>query len=65
MTAEHILRQNAGKQPAEIVNALLRAGFAVVPLDPPPGTEGARMLRASKPFPDQWRAQVEQARVKL
>lgn len=65
MTAEHVLRQNAGKQPAEIVNALLRAGFAVVPLDPPAGTEGARFLTIHKPFNVQWPAMVEQARVRL
>lgn len=65
MTPESILRKNAGKQPAEIVNALYRAGFALVPLYPPAGTEGARMLSIHKSFDVQWAKMVDQARVRL
>jgi hypothetical protein len=64
VTALTIIQANVGKRPEEIVNALYRGGFAVVPLKAGPGVEGARMLTGSKPFADQWRAMVDQARVR-
>ena len=65
MTAEHILRTNSGKQPAEIVNALLRGGFAIVPVEMSVAMQGRRSLAIHKPIPDQWAAVVEEGRVKL
>ena len=64
MNALNVIQANIGKRPEEIVNALYRAGVAVVPIVAQPGTEGARMLTISKPFPEQWRAMCDQARVK-
>ena len=65
MTAEHILRTNSGKQPAEIVNALLRGGFAIVPVEMSLAMQGRRSLTIHKSIPERWTAIVEEGRVKL
>jgi hypothetical protein len=64
MTAFNVLSDNVGKRPEEIVNALYRAGFAVVPLAAVPGTEGTRILNITKPFAEIFEKCVEHARVK-
>lgn len=65
MTAEHILRANSGKQPAEIVNALLRAGFAIVPVEMTLAQQGRRTLSMSKDHIGRYAAVVEEGRLKL
>lgn len=65
MTAEQILRATSGKQPAEIVNALLLAGFAIVPVEMSSAMQGRRSLTIHKPIPERWAAIVEEGRVKL
>lgn len=52
----NVLLANAGKRPEEIINALYRQGFAVVPLSPP----------TSNRLPDlnRWRDAVDAVRVR-
>lgn len=65
MTAEQILRANSGKQPAEIVNALLLAGYAIVPTEMTLAMQGRRSLSMSKDHIGRYAAVIEEGRVKL